>query len=66
MSKYNDIYWRTIRLEFVKRVNELSSGLQKVIKWILWRDRPPSLTQKGENLDECLGRVIERKEENFG
>jgi hypothetical protein len=46
MSIYNDIYWRTVGLKFVKRVNEMSSGLQKVRKWILRRGRPPPNRKK--------------------
>jgi hypothetical protein len=46
VSKCNDIYWRTTGLEFVKRVNEMSSGLQKVRKWTLRRGRPSPKCKK--------------------
>jgi hypothetical protein len=46
MNKYNDIYWRTTGLKFVKRANGTSSGLQKGRKWILCRGRPPPKRKK--------------------
>jgi hypothetical protein len=32
---------KTFRLETLKRANKMSSRLEKVRKWTLWRDRPP-------------------------
>jgi hypothetical protein len=38
----NGIYWKTIRLEILKRAVGISSRLQRIINLTLWRDRPPS------------------------
>jgi hypothetical protein len=46
MSKYNNIYWRTTGLEFVERANEMSSKLQKVRNWTVWRGRPTPKRKK--------------------
>jgi hypothetical protein len=44
MSKYKDIYWRTIGLYFVKQVVRMSSGFLQMTIWRLER----STTSKTE------------------
>jgi hypothetical protein len=46
ISKYNDIYWRTIGLDFVKQVVRMSSGFLQIRVWRLWRGRPPPKRKK--------------------
>jgi hypothetical protein len=43
---------KTFKLEFVKRAFEISSGIQTIKDWTLWRGEPPpkrkkSITQRG-------------------
>jgi hypothetical protein len=54
VRKCNDIMWKTFRLEIVKRANEMSSGLQKVRKWTLWRGRPPPKQKKKLHTEQEL------------
>jgi hypothetical protein len=35
------IYWKTSRLEILKRAVGISSGLRRTKEWTLWRGRPP-------------------------
>jgi hypothetical protein len=37
---------KTFRLQIVKRAKEVSSGLRRMRKWILWRGRPPPKCKK--------------------
>jgi hypothetical protein len=46
MSRYNDIYWRTIGLDFVKKVVRMSRGFLQMTIWRLWRGRPPPKRKK--------------------
>jgi hypothetical protein len=46
MSKYKDIYWRTIGLDFVKQVVRMSRGFLQMTIWRLWRGRPPPKRKK--------------------
>jgi hypothetical protein len=39
-------YRKTIKLEVVKRVTEMSTGLLKMQNWTLWRGRPPPKQKK--------------------
>jgi hypothetical protein len=41
MSKYNDIYWRTIGLDFVKQLVRISNGLMQIRIWKVWSGWPP-------------------------
>jgi hypothetical protein len=40
VRKYNDILWKTFRLEIVKRAAVTSMGLRRILNWTLWRGRP--------------------------
>jgi hypothetical protein len=42
-----EIYWKTFRLEIVKRAAGTSSGLGRIMNWTLWRGRPPPKRKKG-------------------
>jgi hypothetical protein len=46
MSRYNDIYWRTIGLDFVKKVVRMPSGFLQIRIWRVWRGRPPPKHKK--------------------
>jgi hypothetical protein len=41
MGIANEIFGKSIGLEFVKRANGMSNRLRKVKDWVLWRGRPP-------------------------
>jgi hypothetical protein len=40
MGKNNKVFRKTMHLEFIKRANWTSSGLQRIKDWTLWRGRP--------------------------
>jgi hypothetical protein len=46
IGKCSEIFWKTFRLDILKRANEISSRLQKVRKWTLWRGRLPPKQKK--------------------
>jgi hypothetical protein len=46
MGNSNEIFGKSIRLEFVKRAAGMSSGLQKVKDWTLQRGRHPPKRMK--------------------
>jgi hypothetical protein len=46
MGNGNKVFRKTIGIEFVKRANWTSSGLQRLMDRTLWRGRPPPKREK--------------------
>jgi hypothetical protein len=45
---------KTLELEFMKRANRMSSGLQRMIDRSLWRGRPPPKQKKKLQIEQEL------------
>jgi hypothetical protein len=48
---YED-FKKTLELDFMKRACGMSSGIQKIKKWTLWRGKPPLKQKKKLQIQE--------------
>jgi hypothetical protein len=46
MGNGNKAFRKTMGMEFIKRANWMSRGLQRMMDWTLWSGRPPSKRKK--------------------